>query len=141
MNVLHIVKTAVGADWAYQQVRVLRSLGLQIVVAVTFRDRRLSAPLHEGGCRRCTGRSGLPEHTSGLLAARAAQVRAKNYGAGHHLSACLYVIHSYGFYKERGRIPRAPTVRLQPAGHGRDLKYLRLSDLARADSNVLIRKR
>ena len=34
MKVLHIVKTAIGANWAYEQVRVLRSLGIQVVVAL-----------------------------------------------------------------------------------------------------------
>lgn len=34
MKVLHVVKTAVGAGWVYQQVRVLRSLGIHVVVAL-----------------------------------------------------------------------------------------------------------
>ena len=34
MKVLHIVKTAVGANWAYEQVRVLWSLGIEVVVAL-----------------------------------------------------------------------------------------------------------
>jgi len=34
MRVLHIVKTAVGANWAYEQVRVLCSLGIEVVVAL-----------------------------------------------------------------------------------------------------------
>jgi len=34
MKVLHIVKTAVGANWAYEQVRVLCSLGIEVVVAL-----------------------------------------------------------------------------------------------------------
>jgi len=34
MKVLHIVKTAVGAGWAYHQVRELRRLGIEIVVAL-----------------------------------------------------------------------------------------------------------
>jgi glycosyltransferase involved in cell wall biosynthesis len=34
MKVLHIVKTAVGANWAYEQVRVLCSLGIRVVVAL-----------------------------------------------------------------------------------------------------------
>ncbi len=34
MKVLHIVKTATGAAWVYHQVRVLRSLGVEIVVAL-----------------------------------------------------------------------------------------------------------
>jgi glycosyltransferase involved in cell wall biosynthesis len=34
MKVLHIVKTAVGASWAYEQARVVRSLGVEVVVAL-----------------------------------------------------------------------------------------------------------
>src|ERR1700730_11006974 len=34
MKVLHIVKTAVGASWAYEQARVLRSLGVDVAVAL-----------------------------------------------------------------------------------------------------------
>jgi hypothetical protein len=48
----------------------------------------------------------------------------------------------YGFYKERGRagfeVLRTPAMWLQPRGYERDLKYLLLGDLARADSNALI---
>lgn len=45
MKVLHIVKTAVGANWAYQQVRVLCSLGIEIVVALPSETEGL-APLY-----------------------------------------------------------------------------------------------
>ena len=34
MKALHIVKTAYGATWAYHQIRVLRSLGSDIDVAL-----------------------------------------------------------------------------------------------------------
>jgi len=34
MKVLHVVKTAVGASWVFHQVRVLLSLGIEIVVAL-----------------------------------------------------------------------------------------------------------
>jgi glycosyltransferase involved in cell wall biosynthesis len=34
MKILHIVKTATGATWVYHQVRVLRSLGFEIVLAL-----------------------------------------------------------------------------------------------------------
>jgi hypothetical protein len=48
----------------------------------------------------------------------------------------------YGFYKERGRagfeVLRNPAMWLKPSGYQRDLKYLLLGDLARADSNALI---
>jgi glycosyltransferase involved in cell wall biosynthesis len=38
VKVLHIVKTAVGATWAYEQVRVLTSLGIEVVVALPSAD-------------------------------------------------------------------------------------------------------
>lgn len=48
----------------------------------------------------------------------------------------------YGFYKERGRagfeVLRNPAMWIKPSGYQRDLKYLLLGDLARADSNALI---
>ena len=45
MKVLHIVKTAVGAGWAYQQVRILRSLGINVVVALPSTPEGM-APLY-----------------------------------------------------------------------------------------------
>jgi glycosyltransferase involved in cell wall biosynthesis len=45
MKVLHIVKTAVGAGWVYHQVRVLRSLGVEVVVALPSATEGL-APLY-----------------------------------------------------------------------------------------------
>ena len=46
MKVLHVVKTSVGAAWAYQQVRVLCSLGINVVVALPTVSEGL-APLYE----------------------------------------------------------------------------------------------
>jgi hypothetical protein len=54
----------------------------------------------------------------------------------------LGFMYFYGFYKERGRagfeVLRAPAMWLEPSGYERDIKYLMLGDLARADSNALI---
>jgi hypothetical protein len=48
----------------------------------------------------------------------------------------------YGFYKEQKtqslEVLRSPSMWLQPAGYQRDIKYLLLGDLARADSNAFI---
>lgn len=48
----------------------------------------------------------------------------------------------YGFYKEHKRegfeVLRSPSMWLEPKGYQRDIKYLLLGDLARADSNALI---
>lgn len=49
MKVLHIVKTAVGANWAYEQVRVLCSLGIDVVVALPSDTEGLAPKYREAG--------------------------------------------------------------------------------------------
>jgi glycosyltransferase involved in cell wall biosynthesis len=49
MKVLHIVKTAVGAGWAYEQTRVLRSLGIEVVVALPSATDGLAPRYREAG--------------------------------------------------------------------------------------------
>jgi glycosyltransferase involved in cell wall biosynthesis len=49
MKVLHIVKTAVGAKWAFDQVRVLGSLGIEIVVALPSDTEGLAPHYREVG--------------------------------------------------------------------------------------------
>jgi len=49
MKVLHIVKTAVGANWAYEQVRVLCSLGIEIVVALPSDTEGLAPKYRKAG--------------------------------------------------------------------------------------------
>ncbi len=49
MKVLHIVKTAVGANWAYEQVRVLCSLGIEVVVALPSDTDGLAPKYREAG--------------------------------------------------------------------------------------------
>ena len=49
MKVLHIVKTAVGATWAYEQVRVLTSLGVDVVVALPSADQGLGPAYRRAG--------------------------------------------------------------------------------------------
>lgn len=51
MRVLHVVKTAVGARWAYEQVRVLCSLGIEIVVALPSETEGLAPRYREAGAR------------------------------------------------------------------------------------------
>ena len=46
MKALHLVKTAVGAAWVYHQVRVLCSLGIEVVVALPSATEGL-APLYQ----------------------------------------------------------------------------------------------
>jgi glycosyltransferase involved in cell wall biosynthesis len=49
MRVLHIVKTAVGASWAYEQARVLRSLGVDVVVALPSDTEGFAPRYREAG--------------------------------------------------------------------------------------------
>jgi glycosyltransferase involved in cell wall biosynthesis len=49
MKVLHIVKTAVGANWAYEQVRILCSLGIEVVVALPSDTEGLAPKYRQAG--------------------------------------------------------------------------------------------
>jgi glycosyltransferase involved in cell wall biosynthesis len=49
MKILHIVKTATGATWVYHQVRVLRSLGFEVVVALPSATDGLAPKYQEAG--------------------------------------------------------------------------------------------
>jgi glycosyltransferase involved in cell wall biosynthesis len=49
MKVLHIVKTAVGANWAYEQVRVLCALGIEVVVALPSDTEGLAPKYRQAG--------------------------------------------------------------------------------------------
>ena len=49
MKVLHIVKTAVGANWAYEQVRALCSLGIEVVVALPSDTEGLAPKYRQAG--------------------------------------------------------------------------------------------
>ena len=49
MKVLHIVKTAAGAGWVYQLVRVLRSLGVEVVVALPSDTEGFAPRYREAG--------------------------------------------------------------------------------------------
>jgi glycosyltransferase involved in cell wall biosynthesis len=49
MKVLHIVKTAVGASWAYEQARVLRSLGVDVAVALPSDTEGFAPRYREAG--------------------------------------------------------------------------------------------
>jgi glycosyltransferase involved in cell wall biosynthesis len=49
MKVLHLVKTAVGATWVYEQVRVLRSAGVDVVVALPSATQGMAPKYRELG--------------------------------------------------------------------------------------------
>jgi len=60
MKVLHIVKTAVGAGWAYEQVRVLCSLGVEVVVALPSDTEGFAPRYREAGARVVAAKLDLP---------------------------------------------------------------------------------
>jgi glycosyltransferase involved in cell wall biosynthesis len=60
MKVLHIVKTAVGANWAYEQVRVLCSLGIEVVVALPSDTDGLAPKYREAGATVVRANLNLP---------------------------------------------------------------------------------
>jgi glycosyltransferase involved in cell wall biosynthesis len=62
MRVLHIVKTAVGAGWAYQQVRVLQSLGIEIVVALPSATAGLAPFYRQTGATVIHANLNFPSH-------------------------------------------------------------------------------
>ncbi len=77
---------------------------------------------------------------TGILHYRFRQLPQKMMALGVvFLIAFMYF---YGFYKESKRaslqVLRSPSLWFEPAGYQRDLKYLLLGDLARADSNASI---
>ena len=51
MKILHIVKTVHGATWVYHQVRVLSSLGFEIVVALPSATAGLAPKYQEAGAK------------------------------------------------------------------------------------------
>jgi len=51
VKVLHIVKTAVGATWAYEQVRVLVGLGVDVVVALPSAEQGLAPDYRRAGAK------------------------------------------------------------------------------------------
>lgn len=51
MKVLHISKTAVGATWAYHQIRVLRSLGIEVEVVLPSETEGLAPRYREAGVK------------------------------------------------------------------------------------------
>lgn len=49
MKVLHIIKTAIGATWAFHQIRVLRSLGIDVQVALPSETEGMAPRYRELG--------------------------------------------------------------------------------------------
>lgn len=70
MKVLQIVKTAVGANWAYQQVRVLCSLGINIVVALPSETEGLAPLYRKAGAGVVRADLDFPARRPWLLPAR-----------------------------------------------------------------------
>jgi hypothetical protein len=77
---------------------------------------------------------------AGVIHYRFRKLPAKMMAIG--LIFLITFMYFYGFYKEQKRdsldVLRSPSMWLEPSGYSRDLKYLLLGDLARADSNAFI---
>jgi len=77
---------------------------------------------------------------AGIIHYRFRKLPAKMMAIG--LIFLITFMYFYGFYKEQKRdsleVLRSPSLWLEPGGYSRDLKYLLLGDLARADSNAFI---
>lgn len=77
---------------------------------------------------------------TGIIHYRFRKLPAKMMAIG--LIFLITFMYFYGFYKEQKRasleILRTPAMWMEPGGYSRDLKYLLLGDLARADSNAFI---
>lgn len=70
LKVLQIVKTAVGASWAYHQVRVLCSLGIEIVVALPSETEGLAPLYRKAGAEVVRADVDFPARRPWLLPAR-----------------------------------------------------------------------
>src|SRR5215472_14597633 len=75
MKVLQIVKTVVGAKWAYEQVRVLCSLGIEIVVALPSDTEGLAPLYSKAGASVVRADLDFPARTPWLLPVRLAAYR------------------------------------------------------------------
>lgn len=77
---------------------------------------------------------------AGIIHYRFRKLPAKMMAIG--LIFLITFMYFYGFYKEQKRdsleVLRSPAMWFEPGGYSRDLKYLLLGDLARADSNAFI---
>jgi hypothetical protein len=60
MKVLHIVKTVVGATWAYRQVQALRTLGVEVAVALPSDTEGLAPRYREAGATVLRANLDLP---------------------------------------------------------------------------------
>jgi hypothetical protein len=77
---------------------------------------------------------------AGIIHYRIDRLPRKMVAAG--IIFLIAFMYFYGFYKEQGRtafgILDSPSAWLQPTGYQRDIKFLLLEDLARADSNAYL---
>jgi glycosyltransferase involved in cell wall biosynthesis len=76
VKALHIVKTSVGATWAYEQVRVLASLGIEVVVALPSADEGLGPAYRRAGAEVVAINLDLPARQPWQLPAVLAACRA-----------------------------------------------------------------
>ncbi len=69
MKVLHIVKTAVGANWAYEQVRILCSFGIEVVVVLPSDTEGLAPKYREAGATVVCANLDFPAKKPGRIPA------------------------------------------------------------------------
>src|ERR1700732_4935953 len=109
MKVLHIVKTAVGASWVYHQVRVLRSLGVEVVVALPSATEGLAPLYRETGATVIAADVDFPARQPWRLPAKLAACRklVKSVRPDlihtHHVGTTIVVRLALG---KRSAIPR-----------------------------------
>jgi glycosyltransferase involved in cell wall biosynthesis len=109
MRVLHLVKTAVGAGWVYQQVRVLRDLGVDALVVLPRHATGLGPAYRQAGVTVIECDLDFPTHAPWLLPARLNTCRELVRGLRpdvihtHHVGTTLVVRLALG---KHSRIPR-----------------------------------
>src|SRR5215831_3418293 len=109
MKVLQIVKTTVGANWAYEQVRVLCSLGVEIVVALPSETEGLAPLYRKAGADVVRAELDFPARRPWLLPVRLEGYRElvrriqPDLIHTHHVSTMLAVRLALG---KKSAIPR-----------------------------------
>jgi glycosyltransferase involved in cell wall biosynthesis len=114
MKILHIVKTATGATWVYHQVRVLRSLGFEIVVALPSATTGLAPKYQEAGATVIPINLDVPTKHPWQIPAvvKSCQTLVQNVGPNiihtHHVGTTLVVRAALGKSSPIPRIFQVP---------------------------------
>ncbi|MGB8523168.1 MAG: glycosyltransferase family 4 protein [Candidatus Acidiferrales bacterium] len=114
MKVLHIVKTAVGANWAYEQVRVLCSLGIEVVVALPSDTEGLAPKYRQAGATVLRANLDFPSHHLWRLPEVSASLRRLVHEVHpdlihtHHVGTTLALRVALGKHSSTPRIFQVP---------------------------------